>query len=199
MKRWLPWFASCLFLAVLGGCATSASRVFLDSTTHSDSPPSWAEGTQMVWEDGDTIHLKASHTVRGDERVNGCFDLARLDAKEQLITEIATDVRGSLDSAQQSISENAELVLGKVRSGAYDGRITGLRFAEEYYERYRVGATERVDCHVLGAIGRADYAQVKRNVVERIVAADPRLKEAVTQKQIDFFRPDERAPASPKE
>lgn len=187
---------------LLASCATTRSgRVFLDSTTHRDNPPDWVDRTRTVWEKDGRIYLKASHTVRGDERVNGCFDLARLDSKERILSEIANDVKGSLDNAQQSISESAEVVLGKVRSGQFDGRLSGLRFSEEYYERYRIGEQERVDCHVLGEIRETDYNAVKKSILERVVAVDPRLKEAITKKQIDFFstRPGQDSEPAPRE
>lgn len=182
-----PAFGLVLML-VLSSCASTRSgRLFLDSTTHRDNPPDWVDRTRTVWEKDGKIYLKATHTVRGDERVNGCFDLARLDSKERILSEIANDVKGSLDNAQQSISESAEVVLGKVRSGQFDGRLSGLRFGEEYYERYKIGEQERIDCHVLGEIRETDYNAVKKSILERVVAVDPRLKEAITRKQIDFF------------
>jgi hypothetical protein len=175
---------------LFSSCASTSARmgrVFLDSSTHSDDPPDWARDTKLVWERDGKIILRGSHTVRGDERVNGCYDLVKLDVKETILTEIATTLKGSLDNAQQSMSENAEVVLGKVRSGEYDGQLVGLRFTEEYFERYAVSGVERVDCHILGEIKQADYDRVKRAVVDKVVAVDPRLKEAITQKQVDFF------------
>lgn len=180
------------------GCSSLSDkfkgRVFLDSTTHKDDPPSWVKDTKISWEEDKKVLLKASHSVRGDERVNGCFDLSRLDAKEALLSEIANDIKGSLDNANQSLSESAEVILGKVRSGEFSGRITGLRFTDQYFERYFVAGVERVDCHSLGEIHENDYDRIKRNVVHKVAEADPRLKEAITKKQIDFFAP--RAPAS---
>ena len=178
------------------GCSSlpREGRVFLDSTTHSDNAPSWVKQTKVSWEEKDKVFIRSSHSVRGNERVNGCFDLARLDSKESILSEIANDVRGTLDNAQQSISEDAEVVLGKVRSSEFSGRITGLRFSEQYYERYFVGDTERVDCHVLGEIKNADYSRIKRAVVDRITSVDPQLKEAITRKHVDFFAP--KQPAS---
>ncbi len=189
-----------LSIALLSLMATGCSslsliptgRLFLDSSSHEDSPPHWVRGTKAIWEKDGVVYFRSSHQIRGDERVNGCFDLARFDSKEALLSEIANDVKGSIDNAQQSISENAEVVLGKVRSGEFNGRILGLRFAEEYYERYVVGEAERVDCHVLGQIRQADFDQIKRTVVSGVVAVDARLREAIARKHIDFFN---RAPA----
>lgn len=165
-----------------------SGRTFVDSTTHSDDPPKWARSLKKTWEDDGKVMIRATHTIRGDERVNGCYDLAKLDGKEAILSEIATDIRGSLDNAQTSLSENAETVLGKVRTGEYAGRLVGLRFTEEYFERYRIVETERIDCHVLGEMKLSDYNMVKKAVVDRVAAVDARVKEAITTKQVDFFR-----------
>lgn len=165
----------------------------MDSSTHKDSPPDWVEEMRLTWEKGDKVMFRSVHTVRGDERVNGCFDLAKLDARETLLTEMATDIKGSLDNAQQSLNENAEMVLGKVRSGEFKGRIQGMRHLEQYFERYRIGTDERIDCHVLSEITKTDYAELKRKVVNRIEEVDPRLKDAITKKQVEFF--ESRTPA----
>jgi len=179
-----------VFLTILGlvGCATPGQkRVFLDSSLHSDDPPKWVKSTKLIWNDDGKMFLKSSHIVRGDERTNGCFDLSKMNAKENLLSELANDVKGSIDNAQQSINENAEEVLGKVRSGQFEGRITGLRFSEEYFERYKIGEVERIDCFTLAEMKLSDYENLKRMVVNKIQAVDSRLKEAITKKQINFF------------
>ena len=172
-------------------------RVFLDSTLKKDSPPEWVNQVKVSWEDKDKVFMRSSYTARGNERVAGCFDLARLDAKEKVLSEVNNDVRGSLDNAQQSISENAEAVLGKVRTASFEGKVRGLRFSEEYFERYLIGETERLNCHVLGEMKLSDYNDLKRAVVVELSRVDARLKEAITKKQIDFFesKKQERVPA----
>lgn len=186
-------------LFIILGCTSLPEkykgRVFLDSSIQKDNPLDWAETTKVSWEDDGKLFFKASHTIRGDERVNGCFDLAHLDAKEVLLSEIANDIKGSVDNAQQSLSEDAQIILGKVRSAEFSGRVTGLRFTEQYFERYVVAGVERIDCHALGEIKHDDYDRVKRLVVNRVTQADPRLKDAVLRKQIDFFAPKDTANA----
>jgi len=182
-------FMSFFVVGALLGCSSLKvpQRVFLDSSLKKDSPPDWANQLKVAWEEGDKIFLHAQFTARGNERVAGCFDMARLDAKEKLVSEISNDVRGSLDNAQQSINEEAEIVLGKVRTSSFEGKVRGLRFAEEYFERYLIGENERIDCHVLSEMKLSDYNQLKKSVVEDLVQVDTRLKEAITKKQIDFF------------
>ena len=179
-----------LTVALLSACSSliTDQRRFLDSSTHEDSPPKFVREGRTSWEESGKIMLKASHTIRGDERVNGCFDLTHLNAKEALLSEIADEVKGSIDNAQQSISENAESILGKVRTSEFSGKITGLRFTEQYFERYRIGDIERIDCHSLSEISNLDYNRVKNLVVNKIAEVDPRIKEAISKKQIDFFK-----------
>lgn len=179
---------------LLMGCASVKDlqqRRFLDSTTHADNPPTWVTETKVAWEEKEKILIRSTYSVKGNERVNGCYDLAKLDSKENLLSEISNDVRGTLDNAQQSISEDAEVILGKVRSGEFSGRISGLRFTDQYFERYTVGQTERVDCHTLSELKLSDYNRLKRMIVDRVAEVDPKLKEAITKKQIDFFKKEE--------
>lgn len=178
-----------LFFLGLSACSSMKipQRVFLDSSLKKDSPPDWVHETKVSWEEKDKVHLRSSYTARGNERIAGCFDLARLDAKEKLLSEVNNDVRGTLDNAQQSISENAEAVLGKVRTASFEGKVRGLRFSEEYFERYLIGDTERIDCHVLGEMKMSDYNNLKRAVIDELAQVDFRVKEAITKKQIDFF------------
>lgn len=177
-------------LLLLAGCSTtqwSERRVFLDSTLHKDSAPDWVTSTRVREEKGGVIHLRALHGVRGNERVNGCFDLARLDAREVILSEIAADIKGRLDEAQQSLSESAELVLGKSRSEKFEGKMNGMKFTDEYFERYRIAEQERIDCYVLAELSVSDYQSLKRSILDQVTAADPRIKEAILAQQIHFF------------
>ncbi|MGK5087857.1 hypothetical protein WDW86_09885 [Bdellovibrionota bacterium FG-2] len=142
----------------------------------------------MNWEKDGTIFIKASHTVRGDERVDACFDLVKLDGKEALVSEIQNQMKGQLDHHIGSINESAETVLGKSRSSEFTGKISGMKFTEQYFERYRIGPTERIDCHSLAEVKQADYDAIKRSILEKVESADPRIKEAIAQKQINFFK-----------
>ena len=111
--------------------------MILDSST--SVKPKWTDSNKTAWEIKGVVYLKSTYTVRGNERANGCIDLAKLDTKENLISEIQNEVRGSLDNAQQSISEDAEIILGKARSAEFSGKISGLRFTESYWEKYQIG------------------------------------------------------------
>lgn len=170
---------------IVSGCVTSGGKTVLDS---SESKPSWVSKSKVTWEDDGVVYLKTMRSVKGSERLNGCYTLSELDSREQLITQIKNDLKGSIDSAETSISDDAEIVLGKVRSSEFKGSIQGLKKTEEYFERYTIGESERIDCYTLSEIKMTDYNKTKKAVLERVVEADPRIKEAITQKQIDFFK-----------
>lgn len=178
------------FLFLSACSSTGPKRVTIDS---SGDKPKWVEDNKTTWTDGDTVFFKSKNTVRGDQRENGCRDLASMDNREELLKGMASELKTAIDNAQTDISENAELVLGKVRSGKWEGRIVGLRDDQSWFERYQIRddstaeKTERIDCYILSKISKHDYAETKRAVVNKIVAVDPRLKEAITQKQIRFF------------
>lgn len=193
MKRFFGYILSVTFLTHCASMVDTQQRKFLDSTHHSDTPPTWVDADKIRWEEGEQIFFKSSHSVRGNERVNGCYDLARLDTKEKVLSEIENDIKGRIDNVSQGLSEAAEVALGKVRSERYSGNAAGIRFTDQYFERYFVAQTERVDCHVLGHISKADYQMLARNVATRVIQVDPRLKEAITQAQINVIQED-RAP-----
>lgn len=184
-------FKLILATVMLAGCASTTGnkvgRVFIDSPNHKDSSPEWTQKQKVSWESGNEIYFRAAHTINGNERISACYDLAKLDAKEVLLTELASEVRGRIDNANTSLSESAEVVLGKVRSEEYAGRIVGLKTDETWFERYKIGDDERVDCFILSKIRKSDYDKVKRQVVDKVVEADPRIKEAIAKKQIEFF------------
>ena len=174
------WFISC-------STYTVKSKVILDQST--PSKPKWASSSKIAWEKKGVIYLRATHTVQGNERANGCIDLAKLDAKENLISEIQNEVRGALDNAQQSISEDAEVILGKSRSAEFSGKISGLRFIESYWEKYQIGQIDqKLTCHVLAQMKMRDYTETKKAVVNKVIKADPKLRHIIAKKQIDFFK-----------
>jgi hypothetical protein len=128
--------------------------------------------------------------IRGNERLSACFDLARLNARSELVSEIQANIKGVLDTHEATLSENAEIILSKSRTEEFGGKISGLRFVEDYSVRYRIGEDERVTCHVLAEIAKDDYTRLKRLILTKVEEADPRLKEQIVNKAIDFFKKD---------
>jgi hypothetical protein len=182
-------FAIVISVLALSGCVTSGGKTVLDS---SQSKPSWVNKNKVTWEDDGVVYFKSMRSVKGNERLNACYTLSELDAKEQLIAQIKNDLKGSIDSVENSTLEDGEIVLGKVRSSEFKGSVHGMKKTEEYFERYTINAeSERIDCYTLNEIKLTDYNKTKKAVLERVIEADPRIKEAITQKQIDFFKKSE--------
>ena len=165
------------------------SKVVLN--TSSPNKPDWVDDAKISWKKDKKIYFKGEYTVRGNERTNACLDLAKLNVKESLITEIQEELKGAVDNASDSIREDAEIILNKSRSSQYRGAISGLRFTSSYWERYELATHEQKNsCYVLASISESDYLKTKRNVVNKITRANPKLKEAVLKKQVNFFEKD---------
>ena len=174
-------------LAILSaGCSSTSAtkKIVIDS---SPVRPDWIDRPDMYWETKDGYCYKSTVTIRGDERVNGGYIIASNDNRERLIRDISDKIKGRLQEAQMSLSQNAEFVLNKVRTGDFEGKIYGLRDTEQYFERYEYvneSTKERVtmsDCCVLSCIDTADYAKTRQALIYQIIEIDPRVKEAMTQ------------------
>ena len=160
--------------------------------TSSSRKPSWVDSDKVSWKDGGKIFFRGNYTIRGNERANACIDLAKLNVKETLITEIKEELKGAIDTAQDSIREDAEIILTKSQSSQYKGSISGLRFTSTYWEKYALLTREqKISCYVLGKIKDAEYQKTKKRILYRITNANPKLKEALAKKQIDFFKKDD--------
>jgi hypothetical protein len=183
-------------LAVLvTGCAgnRAASEGAGTTVIRASGPrPAWVDGTESVWEKDDRVFFRSRRSIRGDERENGGLVMATNDNCERLLREIYGSIKAATDEAQLGLSEQAELVLGQVRSGKWEGPVYGLRAVAEYSERYLAcrsagDCTERIDCWVLSSVSRADYNRTRSAIVDRVAAMDPRVREAIVRKQVDFF------------
>lgn len=175
-----------LVATVLTACTGGPKKEVLE-VGQSNGKPNWVNSTKISWNEGDQVFFRTQYTIRGSERINGCYQLAKLETKETLLREISEDIKGQIDNAQQSISEDAEIVLNQSRTGEYRGKVTGLRFLEQYHERYRIDGTERIDCFILGSIRVQDYESIRRAVVYKMAEVDPGLRQALNQRQVDFF------------
>lgn len=181
--------STCVLMGVLAACSSTGPKKEVVESGGQPSKPGWVESTKITWNEADQVFFKTQYTIRGDERINGCYQLAKLETKETLLREMAEEIRGQIDNAQQSISENAEIILNQSRTGEYKGRVTGLRFLEQYHERYKADGNERIDCYILGAIKKSDYDSIRRVIVYKMAEVDPGLKAALNKRQIDFFSP----------
>jgi hypothetical protein len=199
MKKFFR-LASIIATVTLSACSsTGVKRVVVDS---SPDKRDWVGMSRLSFEKDDRIYFRSKQTVLGNQRVNGCYTLAGHDSREAMLRSIVDDMKGATDEAQTDLSESAELILGKVRSGKWEGRIYGFKDDEQYFERYQIRdastgeKTERIDCYTLSYVSKADYNRTKQEIVNKVVAVDPRIREAITRKQVNFFSNESQSPTS---
>lgn len=163
-------------------------RQVVDSSSRGADAPAWVQDSKLGWEESGSYFIKGFSSARGNERLNSCYELSKLEAKKALLSEVKENVKGILDTSIQSSSEDQEQLFSQAMSTAIEGQLRGLRFKEQYFERYIVEEHERIDCHVLSAIPLKDFTDLKRRVLYQMADADPRIKEALLLKQRDFFK-----------
>ena len=175
---------------IVAGCShtVTTKKNLIDS---SGSRPSWVSSQKTSWEEGDAFYFKSKVSLKGNERENAGYVIAGNDNRENLLRSISDQIKGATDEAQLSLNENSEIVLGKVRSGRWEGTIYGLINAEQYSERFEYcrgsDCTQRLDCYVLSSTSRADYNKTKDGLLNQIIAIDPKIKDAIIRKQAAFF------------
>ena len=74
-----------LLLAIPSCSSGPRGRIILDTST--SDKPDWVDSDRLSWKEEKNIFFKGTYAVRGDERTNGCIDLAKLGVKEAVITE----------------------------------------------------------------------------------------------------------------
>jgi len=184
------------FSMVLFSCSHEVNRernpkVVIDK---SPSMPEWVKETNVNQLDGDQIYLVGRESIKGDQRLSGCFEMASFELKNKIIREVGEEIRGTIDQAIPDISENSEAVLSRVSTGKWTGKLVGLSTDSEYFERYRLfdfnqadSYKERIDCFVRMKIAKSDINRMKRDIIEELKKVDPKIKEAILNKQVNFF------------
>jgi len=185
--------------SLLAGCATTnfaedkaaeKRRVVIDNTYHRPALPDWTRDGKLSWEEKDVIVFKAQHTVRGDQRVDSCFDLAKMDLKENLVTEISSNLRGEINLASEGMSEASETAITKSFTQQLEADIAGLKLSEQLFERYLNADIERIDCFVMGKMTRRDYEALRMRVLQNTAKSNSELAQILKHRQLNFFNRD---------
>lgn len=188
----VKYLICCLVLIGISGCSTNSKiaekrRQVIDNTYHGENLPEWTRDGKSSWDDGKNVVFKAEHTIRGDQRVNACFDLAKMDLKENVVTEISANIKGEINLASEGISEASETALTKSFTQQIEVNISGLKHKEQLFERYLNGDTERVDCFVMATMTHHDYEMLKTNVLQKAARSNSELAEILRKRQSEFF------------
>lgn len=193
---------NCVYVVILGfvaGCSSGpkvdgvAGRFVLDNSNRGDDLPDWTKSTRVGWEDNGMYYVRAEHTVKGNQRVNACYDLAKLDLKEGLLSEISSSIKGEINLASEGTAEELDPMLTKSLMTEIKGNIKGLRVQEQAFERYIVNDVERVDCFVLASMKASDYRQLRSTALQQALSASAEAAKAMRDRQVRFFN--EGAPA----
>ncbi|HPW68366.1 MAG TPA: hypothetical protein PLA82_02775 [Deltaproteobacteria bacterium] len=165
------FIASSVFLA---SCfSTSVTKKFVVDS--SPAHPDWVNKSEMRWETKEGYFYKSMVSIRGDERLNGGYIIASNDNRERLIRDISDNLKGKIQEAVMTLSENAEYALNKARSGEYEGTIYGMRDMDQYFERYELvnkaekTRVQRINCYQLSFISKQDYAKTEQALVDQII------------------------------
>ena len=179
-----------LGILILNGCANmvpaSMTKMIVDKS-YSNHRPDWMDNQKESWEENDSIYFKTTYTIRGDQRMNVCYDLARLSVHETVLAEIKSDIRAENNLASEGLSENEDQMITKSLTESLKGTISGLNIQSKMFERYVINSTERIDCSILTSIKKSDYAKVKRNSAQVVLSVRAKVADAVREKQQRFF------------
>jgi|GEM_PF-3328404 len=165
-------------------------RIILDNSLRGEELPEWTRSTKTSWEENGELVSRTSYTVRGNQKVNGCFDLAKLESKEQLLSQLKEEVSGEINLASEGVSEDFDPLITKSLRTSMAGKIQGLRIKEQAFERYMVNSIERIDCFVLSSMKSSDYSNLKSSILQNLVFVDDKVKQAVRERQKKFFKND---------
>lgn len=180
-----------LGLQVMLGCASNQKagqgRVILENSMKGEDLPKWVSDPKTNWEQESQLYFKSNYTVAGNQRVNGCWDLAKLEMKESLLSELAQDIKGEINLANEGISEGLDPLITKSIRTNIEGQVRGLKTQEQVFERYTINQIERVDCYVMGSMSKGDYAVLKNSVLKNLASVSAEVAAAVRKRQKEFF------------
>lgn len=185
-----------LFLSLgsmlLGACATTPTlkmqKIVIDNSARGGELPKWVGDPKTSWEQDDNVFFKSLYSVKGNQRLNGCYDLAKLEMSETVLENIKHEIKGEIALANEGIAEEADPLITKSISKTFNGNIRGLKQIEQAYERYLVHESERIDCYLLSTMSKQDYNKLKNNSLDQVISVSDEVAKAIRQKQTNFFK-----------
>ncbi|MBK7962444.1 MAG: hypothetical protein IPK04_15410 [Bdellovibrionales bacterium] len=125
----------------LAGCGSAPhnslrpGRFVLDNSARGGELPAWVTSGQVAWDQGDSMFFKSTYTVGANQRVNGCYDLAKLELKESLLSELSQDIKGELNLGSEGISEGLDPLVTKSIRTNIEGTVKGPQDARANFLR----------------------------------------------------------------
>lgn len=166
----------------------TSEKVILDQSY--DKKPEWIQKQEVTWTEGKNIYYKNSYTIRGDQRINACYELARLSLYENIVSEIGSKFKAENNLASEGTLESENDLITKSVTENVSGYLKGIRIKSRGFERYSLKENERVDCHILTEISQSDYEKMKNRINQEIISVSADVAQQVRDKQKRFFAND---------
>lgn len=180
-----------LVLLLLTGCAVSGvneqHRIVLEKSSRESAMPGWISDSQVTWLKADKVFYKSQYSVRGDQRVNACFDLVKAEAKEKLVDEIRSNFKSETNGYTQGAGEIDNQELNKMFVSSVNSIISGFRLSESAYERYSINNNERIDCFVLYEMSLKDLTDLKLRMQSNKSNVNKEIQQAIIDRGVSFL------------
>lgn len=186
----MKYFTLSILLLNFYSCASAPEGqklVVLERSTKGNDLPTWTSNSEMSWNNNDEIQLKGQYTLKGNQRVNACYDLAKGDARENLVSEMSVNFQSEINSYTQGISADENIELNKMFISQAKNKITGLRVSESAFERVLVNSEERINCFVLFSISKKSYQENMANAKSEVSKVNSEIIEKMKSRGLDFF------------
>ena len=181
-------------LLCLAACSTNnlksySGKVTLENSVRSSEVPAWVADYKTNWEEGDKYYFKTSYTILGSQRINGCYDLAKLELKANVLSEVSEKIKSEINQASEGISDNLDPLIAKAITSETGGEIKGLKVIGQVHERYLINGNEKQECFILGSMDKLDYLNLKGAAFNRALSVSKQVTENIRNRQSQFFQP----------
>jgi hypothetical protein len=179
-----------LSLLNLMACASTpeaSNLVILERSTRSNDLPTWTSNSETSWMKNEDIQFKGQFTIKGQQRTNACYDLAKGDARENIVSEMSVNFQSEINSYTQGISADENIELNKMFISAAKGKISGLRVSETVFERVLVNSEERINCFVVLSMSKKNYQENLMNAKSTVSQVNSDIIEKMKSRGLNFF------------
>lgn len=181
---------STLFLS-LASCTTGtksvSEKITLEKSTGKNDLPDWTEKPQNSWSMDDTYFFKSSYSVRGDQRVNACYDLAKAEARENILTEFKSFFSSEINGYTQGLNETDAQELNKMFVTSVKSHLYGLKLSESVHERYIIQNSEKIQCHVLLTMNKESLLKNIQTALSNGTKINGEVAKQMKDRAVKFF------------
>ena len=186
--------------AILAGILTAActttekgpqfkeSRV-IERMGKAKESPSWTDGSQPMFEEGQDVVFASLLTMSGDARPEACMKAADVDARAMMLRHIKDSLTasGQLNEVSASSDPGYEALIAFLSSGSIKGARTTQRFWEKIEESDSSGARVlRLKCAVKLSVSKTELAKQMRDA-SNAPAGNAEIRAKLHKAQGDFI------------